>query len=72
MKCIDALLKSNNDKKVGNHKVILTDDFEKYYYHYTCICEINHKEKTITYDNGGFNTSSTTRAINCYKRSYYG
>ena len=69
MKCIQTLLKATSDKKVGNHKVVITAEKESYYYHWTCICEVNHKDRTITITNGGYKTPSTTRAINCYKNS---
>lgn len=71
MKCIDTLLKSYENKRIGNHRIEITAKEEKYYYHNTCICNIDHSVYTITFDNGGFLTSSTTRAINCYKRSGY-
>lgn len=71
MKCIETLLKSLDNKKIGNHKLIMNANKEMYYYHWTCICEINHETYTITLTNGGYNTPSTTRAINCYKRSNY-
>lgn len=71
MKCTKTLLETKGNKKVGNHWSQKTEMIEKYYYHNTCICKINHIEKVVTYDNGGFFTSSTTRAINSYKRSNY-
>lgn len=71
MKCIDKLLKATKNTRIGNHKVELTGSCERYIYHNTCICEVNHISHTITYSNGGYNTPSTTRAINSYKRSSY-
>lgn len=71
MKCISTLLKSYENKRIGNHRLEITAKEEKYYYHNTCICKIDHKECVVAYDNGGYLTSSTTRAINCYKRSDY-
>ena len=57
-------------KQAGNHAFVRKDGKLFFYYHQTAICVVDAEGKA-TYDNGGWNTSSTTRAINSY-RSYYG
>ena len=41
-----------------------------YIYHSTIICAVNENEKTFRTSNGGWNTSSTTRAINDYRKHF--
>lgn len=72
MKCIDTLISSKKNKRVGNHSLEITDDgTELYYYYWTVICEVNHTKGQIIINDGGYGTSSTTRAINDYLRSNY-
>lgn len=68
MKCINKLMEATTDKRVGNHSVRFTTTSRKFLYHWTTICEINYDKKAVIIDNGGFGTSSTTRAINSYLR----
>lgn len=73
MKTVLNLYNSNQDYlKIGNHKVERSNNgnIELYSYHRTVIFAIDKNEKTIVIDNGGWNTSSTTRAINDYKKLY--
>lgn len=69
MKCINTLLQSTKDKRCGNHSVRFTSTSRKFLYHWTVICEINYRTKSIIIDNGGFATPSTTRAINAYLKN---
>lgn len=62
--------KGKKSAKRGNHRMEQTDNKIQYYYYWTCICEVDKATNKATYDNGGFSTSSTTRAINSY-REYY-
>ena len=57
-------------KKEGNHSMIQTETNIKYYYYQTCICNVNKVTGKVIYSNGGWATSSTTRAINSYKQVY--
>lgn len=56
--------------KQGNHRVETIGDITKYIYHNTTICTVNNVKKTFKTDNGGWDTQSTTRAINDYKRQF--
>ena len=70
-KCID----SKTDKKVGNHATFWThpctgDDIQYFTYHGNVICRVNWTRKKVSLDNAGWNTSSTNRALNDYKRYF--
>ena len=68
MKTVRALLNTNaNHKQMGNHSMAKTVVGRDFTYHWTVICSVNDIERTFTTNNGGWNTSSTTRAINAYK-----
>ena len=60
--------------KVGNHSVstnyVHGCTVKDYIYHSTPICTVNEDRMTFSTDNGGWNTSSTTRAINDYRRYF--
>lgn len=73
MKTTQRLYKTFQDTlKIGNHKVAKKDygNIEEYYFYSTKIFEINKNTKTIILDNGGWNTTSTTRTINDYISLY--
>ena len=75
LRSIETLIRLAEDNIVsearrGNHWFISDNHNIYYYYHATCICIVPHALPIIKYDNGGWNTSSTTRAINSY-REYY-
>jgi hypothetical protein len=75
LKAVKTLINAmeNGAKKAhcGNHSAYNVNGKYRYFYHNTCICEYNLATKKVEYDNGGWETSSTTRSINSYK-SYYG
>lgn len=69
LKAVKALV-NHEVIKTGNHsRESLGDYCEKFIYHWTPICVVNYSNRTFYTDNGGFNTSSTNRAISSYK--YY-
>lgn len=71
MQTVKNLSQSDRNKKLGNHRVEIQDNGEKWFYYYaTPIAKVNYSNRTITVDNGGYGTSSTTRAINAYIREY--
>lgn len=73
MVTIKKLAESCKDKKLGNHRVEIQPNGEKWYYYYaTAIAKVNFSNRTLTVDNGGYGTSSTSRAINAYIREYNG
>lgn len=69
LKAIETLLRGERTK-VGNHSVVPTNVGCNYYYHLTPIAKVNDLEKVVIIDNGGWNTSSTSRAINNYISHY--
>lgn len=69
-KMISASEAGKDHAKAGNHRMErLYDGTIAYYYHDTAICVVSRGQ--VEYNNGGWNTTSTSRAINSYK-SYYG
>lgn len=71
MKTVQALIESKRDKKLGNHRRYNDCGVIKFFYHNTVIFAIDYIKKQIIVDNGGWGTSSTTRAINSYLRNDY-
>ena len=77
LKTCERLVKGEA-KKLGNHYrktetewIISRNTFckvESFYYHSTPICRVNRKRRTFYTTHGGWNTPSTTRAINSYKQ----
>lgn len=63
----------NGRKKAtyGNHSMENDTNEVRFYYHWTAVCTVNKKTGRAVYNNGGYNTSSTTRTINSYA-SYFG
>lgn len=70
LKAVINLTNSNSDLNAGNHKVRHEGNERHFIYFRTVICKADDKAKTYTVDNGGYNTQSTTRAINDYKRYF--
>lgn len=66
-KLVSAYKKGKKEFQVGNHHLMQDEKEARFYYHSTAICVVNKKTGKAKYDNGGWGTSSTTRAINCYK-----
>ena len=59
--------------RIGNHFCARSEsNYREFYYHDTCICIIDTEDKTVMFDNCGWNTSSTTRAINSYRQAFTG
>lgn len=69
LKSIERLL--SGEKKVGNHRREDTTSngkrITKFFYHATAVCTVCHANDTFCINNGGWGTSSTTRAINDYR-----
>ena len=74
LKSVEQLVKSANNgvkaKKLGNHRMEQDDKAIRYFYYWTCVCEVDKTTGKVTIDNKGWHTSSTTRAVNSY-REYY-
>lgn len=70
MKTVENLINSERNKTLGNHHAeIISDEIRHFYYYNTVICKANDKTMEFKVDNGGYNTSSTTRAINSYRKN---
>ena len=67
LRAVETLVNSDVNKKVGNHSLRVNGDVYEFIYWDTVICKVNHKDRTYFLDNGGYNTSSTNRAISSYK-----
>lgn len=63
-------LVNKESKKIGNHRCESFGDIVEYIYHQTCICRVNKHTREFSVQNGGYNTSSTNRAINDYSRFF--
>lgn len=66
-----ASAKLGREKTIGNHSLKIAFNSWFFYYHNTAICIYNTVTKVVQYKNGGWNTTSTNRAINSYKE-YFG
>ena len=69
LKAVKQLV-NHERRTVGNHYRECYGDKEFFYYHWTAICVVNYGTREFYVDNGGFRTSSTTRAINSYKQAF--
>ena len=70
MRSHEKLVKATKDMHIGNHSVVIRGTKRDFIYFYTVICAVDDEAKTFHCDNGGWNTSSTNRAIGSY-RSYF-
>lgn len=68
LKAIKKLL--NGSVSVGNHSVCRNNNEAYFMYHGNVIARINNDDKTIATSHCGYNTSSTSRAINDYKHYF--
>lgn len=71
MKTVEKLTNAVQNMKLGNHRVEFTPSGRrKFYYHWTAICTVDDRTMTFVTDDGGWNTISTKRAINAYRRHF--
>ena len=75
LKAVLNCVSSTKDAKFGNHGTyystpITGDSIQYFTYHGNIICRVNYTRKTVYLTNSGWNTSSTNRALNDYKRYY--
>ena len=69
MKAQQQLIKGERNS-VGNHRREDKGNTTKFFYHQTAICTVNWISKFFLVDNGGWATSSTSRAINGYRKYF--
>lgn len=72
LKAITMLVTADHDTTMGNHKVRTRGDERRFTYHSTVICFVNDRTRVFSTDKGGWNTHSTNRAINDYRRYFLG
>ena len=70
LKSVEKLIRGNVGMKIGNHSKVAIDNVVGYKYHDTVICKVIPWDKKIIIDDGGWKTSSTTRAINSYLENF--
>jgi hypothetical protein len=69
MKSVIKMIKANRNIRQGNHGLEIKGHIRNYYYFWTAIVVVNTLNRTFYTDNGGYNTPSTSRVINAYKRN---
>ena len=75
LKSVEKCLHSKKDLKVGNHGTWWSlpstgEQIQYFTYHGNVICRVNWTKHTVYLTNAGWNTSSTNRALNDYKRYF--
>lgn len=70
MKTVEKLVQADNSKTLGNHRVIINGNKREFIYHSTVICEVDDSNRTFKLDNGGYCTSSTSRALSAYRNEF--
>lgn len=84
MKALKALVASNRNAQVGNHAVKYLDDVmttcyytgrghgftREFHYHENTICLVDDVNRLVILTHAGWNTSSTSRAINDYRHYF--
>ena len=69
-KLIGAAFAGTNTMTVGNHSFTKEGSLFVFMYHWSEVCIADPERRYVIYDNCGFNTSSTTRAINSYREVF--
>ena len=69
-KLISAAFAGTNTMTVGNHSFTKEGSLLVFKYHWSEVCIADPERHYVVYDNCGFNTSSTTRAINSYREAF--
>lgn len=70
LKTVEKLVNAKGNMKIGNHSVEHIGNSRRFYYYGTAICVADDKYRLVYFDNGGYFTLSTTRAINSYKEYF--
>lgn len=70
-KLIEAMETGKEFLRVGNHSLNKNiDNNYEFIYGFTPIVTVDRERKNYITDNGGYNTTSTTQAINGYKEYF--
>ena len=70
MKTVEVLASAAQNKRVGNHRVVIhSNGSREFYYYDTVICRADYYFKKFAVDNS-YGTVSTTRAVNAYRKYF--
>ena len=70
MKFVAVLALAGQNKRVGNHRVVVHNDGTRDFYYYdTVICTSHDSFKKFKVNNS-YGTVSTTRAVNAYRKYF--
>lgn len=72
LKAVESLVLANCKKRVGNHATYFSQNCEVQYFTYfdNIICTVDWVNKKVVLTDAGWDTPSTNRAVNDYKRWY--
>lgn len=74
LKSVLNCIASDRDRKFGNHATFFSRDngnqIQNFTYHDNVVCRVNWTLKRVELSNCGWNTSSTNRTLNDYKRYF--
>ena len=70
LKAVETLVNANCKKRVGNHATYFSQNYEMQYFTYfdNIICTVDWMNKKVYLTDAGWDTVSTNRAVNDYKR----
>ena len=70
LKAVETLVNASNNKKVGNHAMYFSQNCEMQYftYHGNIVCTVDWMNKKVYLTDAGWDTVSTNRTVNDYKR----
>ena len=70
MKFVEVLALAGQNKRVGNHRVVINEDgTREFYYYSTVICRADYFFKKFAVDDS-YGTVSTKRAVNAYRKYF--
>ena len=74
LKSVLNCIASDRDRKFGNHATFFSrgngNQIQYFTYHDNVVCRVNWTLKRVELSNCGWNTSSTNRILNDYKRYF--
>ena len=70
IKALKALVESTKNARIGNHAVMVQRGTRSFSYHGNTICMVDDALHRVYLTNAGWNTSSTSRAINEYSHYF--
>ena len=70
MKTVEVLASAGQNKRSGNHRVVIhSNGIRQFYYYDTVICRADYFFKKFTLDDS-YGTVSTKRAVNAYRKYF--